>query len=104
MLVNTYRRYHQGKIDIRHPGMFFHLHKVLSVYAAIVVVVKDPECALDILPGVDIVLLLGHHLEELVELESVIDVVLGHLPHSRKQLLLWKIDCLLLSQFLKIGN
>ena len=22
MLVNTYRRYHQGKIDIRHPGMF----------------------------------------------------------------------------------
>ena len=58
--------------------------------AAIVVVVKNSECGLHVLPGVDVVLLLGHHLEELVELEGVVDVVLGHLPHSCKQLLLWR--------------
>ena len=60
------------------------------MYATIIVVVKDSERGLHILPGVDVVLLLGHHLEELVELEGVVDVVLGHLSHSRKQLLLWR--------------
>ena len=64
------------------------------MYATIVIVVKDPECGLHVVPGVDVVLLLGHHLEELVELEGVVDVVLGHLPHRRKQLLLCRELCL----------
>ena len=82
-------RHHPVRIDSR-AILCFHLHKVLSMNATIVVVVKDPERGLHVLPGVDVVLLLGHHLQELVELEGVVDVVLRHLPHSRKQLLLYK--------------
>ena len=75
-------------IKMTRVSSYFYLDKVLSMYATIVVVVKDPESGLHVLPGVDVVLLLGHHLQELVELEGVVDVVLRHLPHSRKQLLL----------------
>ena len=76
------------KIKMTRASWYLHLYKILGVYAAIVVVVKYPEGSLDVLPGVDVVLLLRHHLQELVELEGVVDVVLRHLPHSRKQLLL----------------
>ena len=80
-------------IKMTKVSSYFYLDKVLSMYATIVVIVKDPESGLHVLPGVDVVLLLGHHLQELVELKGVVDIVLRHLPHSRKQLLLWKVYC-----------